>query len=73
MNYKRDVYILMEISFLKEKGRSASSDNSDLFPPNWHLSDDYVLKTEILAEAIKKKIDIMDTDLYNDNMIEGVY
>ncbi len=72
MDYERDIYLMMEINFLKENNRNVKEDNSDLFPANWYLCTNYVLMTEILMEAIKKKIRIIDTTLYQEKMIEGV-
>lgn len=71
MDYKKDLYIMMEINFLKENNRTTQQDNSDLFPTGWDLSDNYQLKTEILLEAINKKIKIIETDKYQ-YMIEKV-
>ena len=71
MDYKKTIYIMMLGNFLKENGRNVEDDNSDLFPFNWYLSDDYKLKAEILYEAIQTKKKIVETEKYQ-LMIEGV-
>ena len=71
MDYKKTIYIMMLGNFLKENGRNIEDDNSDLFPFNWHLSEDYKLKAEILYEAIQAKKKIVETEKYQ-LMIEGV-
>lgn len=71
MDYKRSFYIMMEANYLRELGRNLEDDNSDIFPFNWYLSNDYVLKTEILYEAIKTKKRIVEIEKYQ-LMIEGV-
>lgn len=71
MDYKKTIYIMMLGNFLKENGRNIEDDNSDLFPFNWYLSDDYKLKAEILYEAIQTKKKIVETEKYQ-LMIEGV-
>lgn len=71
MDYKKTIYIMMLGNFLKENGRNVEDDNSDLFPFNWYLSEDYKLKAEILYEAIQTKKKIVETEKYQ-LMIEGV-
>ena len=71
MDYKKTIYIMMLGNFLKENGRNIEDDNSDLFPFNWYLSEDYKLKAEILYEAIQTKKKIVETEKYQ-LMIEGV-
>ena len=71
MQYDKFIYVMMEGNFIKENGRNIEDDNSDLFPFNWYLSDDYKLKTEILYEAIQTKKKIVETEKYQ-LMIEGV-
>ena len=71
MDYKKTIYIMMLGNILKENGRNVEDDNSDLFPFNWYLSDDYKLKAEILYEAIQTKKKIVETEKYQ-LMIEGV-
>ena len=61
----KEMYILMEINYLKENNRSVDDNNIDLFPFDWYKIDNYKLKTEILYEAIKKKVKVIDTDGYN--------
>lgn len=71
MDYKKSLYIMMEANYLKENGRDLDGDNFDLFPFNWYSSDDYVLKTGILYEAIMTKKKIIDTEKYQ-LMLEGI-
>ena len=71
MEYEKFLYVMMEGNFIKENGRNIKEDNSDLFPYNWYLTDNYKLKTEILYEAIQTKKKIVETEKYQ-LMIEGV-
>ena len=71
MDYKKSLYIMMEANYLKEMGRNLNDDNTYLFPSDWYLFNDYVLKTGILYEAINKKKRIVDTEKYK-LMIEGI-
>lgn len=63
MDYK-ELYILMELNYLKENNRTPEQNNDDLFPINWYKIKDYKLKTEIIYEAIKEKVKIEDTKKY---------
>ncbi len=62
----KEIYIMMEINYLKENKRQLEDNNEDLFPLNWYKITDYKLKTEILHDAIKNKVKIKDTKKYND-------
>ena len=59
-----EIYVMMEINYLKENNRSIDDNNDDLFPFDWYRINNYKLKTDILYQAIKKKIKIIDTDGY---------
>lgn len=60
-------YITLDL-FLKENKKDIKEmdNNNDLFPDNWYSIDDYRLKTDILGEAMKKKIPIIETVQYQD-------
>ena len=60
----KDIYVMMEMNYLKENNRSINDNNSDLFPLNWYRFSDYKLKTEILYESIKSKVKIINTKKY---------
>ena len=60
----KELYILMELNYLKENNRKPEQNNDDLFPINWYKIKDYKLKTEIIYEAIKEKVKIEDTKKY---------
>ena len=45
-------------------------DDDDLYPFDWYSTKDYRLKVEIIAEALEKKILVMDTDLYHQAVID---
>ena len=62
----KEIYIMMEINYLKENKIKLEDNNEDLFPLNWYKITDYKLKTEILHDAIKNKIKIKYTKKYND-------
>jgi hypothetical protein len=61
----KEIYIMMEINYLKENKRKLEDNNEDLFPLNWYKITDYKLKTEILHDAIKNKVKIKETKKYN--------
>lgn len=60
----KEIYIMMEINYLKENNRKIEDNNEDLFPLNWYKITNYKLKTEILFEAIKNKTKIEETKKY---------
>ena len=71
---KELVYNLLEIKYLKTFGKNVTlnmEDDHDLYPNGWFLNSDYTVKSKILAEAINKKIKIIDTEAYQE-IIEGV-
>lgn len=70
MNYQEELYLMMEINYLKENNRSLADDNTDLFPTTWYLYDNYQQKAEILLEAINKKVKIVDTQKYKERSID---
>lgn len=60
-------YQLMENAYVCSRGRQVyydSTQNYDLFPIDWFDNDCYEVKTEILKEAIDKKVLIVETDKY---------
>lgn len=68
------IYQIMEIKYVKSMGREMSLEpmaNQDLYPSSWFSDTNYKKKTEILAEAIKMGVLIIDTPKYQEN-IEGV-
>lgn len=62
-----NLYVVAELTYKKKYGNK-----NDLFPIDWYSSKNYKLKTEIIAEAIKKDIKIEDTNLYQTQFIEGI-
>ena len=44
----------------------------ELYPVGWHTNDNYKLKVNIIAEALKKHVLVIDTELYNQSFVEGV-
>ena len=63
------LYVVAEMRYQQEFEKEVEEEN--LFPANWYSSRDYKLKTEIIAEAIKKHITIDKTDLYQKYYVEG--
>ena len=61
-----NLYVIAEIKYKKEH-----SNEEDVFPVDWYSNKNYKLKTEIIAEALKKNIKIDDTELYQKEFIEG--
>lgn len=62
-----NLYVIAELNYKKRH-----NNQKNIFPNNWYSNNNYKLKTEIIAEAIKKNIKIEETDLYINNMIEGI-
>lgn len=62
-----NLYVLAELHYMKEH-----EGEEGIFPADWYSTRNYKLKTEIIAEAVKKKIKVKDTDLYRTKMLEGV-
>ena len=60
----KGIYVMMEINYLKENKRDIKDDNIDLFPNNWYLCQNYILKTNILYEAIKEHKKVEETEGY---------
>ena len=60
-------YHILEVKYVKAMGREVSIDprvNRDLYPSNWFSNENFILKSQILAEAIKKKCLIVETESY---------
>ena len=64
-----NLYIIAELRYKKEH---LNENKESIFPVDWYSSRNYKLKTEIIAEAIKNKTIIENTNLYHDKFIEGV-
>lgn len=62
-----NLYTIAELNYKK-----IHNNQEDIFPSNWYSTRNYKLKTEIIAEAIKKNIMIEETELYQNNMVEGI-
>lgn len=62
----KQVYLIVEINYLKKNNRTVYDENKDLFPFDWYSINDYKLKTEILTEAITNKVKVIDTKKYKD-------
>lgn len=73
MDKDKLVYQMLEIDYIKSRGRELSWDNrnEDLFPGGWYVNNDYKSKANILYEAIRDKKLIVDTSGYQ-NIVEGV-
>ena len=59
------------IAELRYKKEHLSENDESIFPVDWYSSKNYKLKTEIIAEAIKNKTTIENTNLYQNKFIEG--
>ena len=64
-----NLYIIAELRYKKEH---LNENDESIFPVDWYSNRNYKLKTEIIAEAIKNKTIIENTNLYHDKFIEGV-
>ena len=63
-----NLYVLAEIAYKKEH---QDLEENELVPADWYSISNYQVKTEIIAEAIKNKKLISETELYK-NRVEGV-
>ena len=57
----KKLYTITEMTYIKGK-----ENIGNLFPIDWYSSTDYIKKIEILGEAIKKNILIVETDKYKE-------
>ncbi len=63
-----NLYVIAELRYKKEH---LNENDESIFPVDWYSSKNYKLKTEIIAEAIKNKTTIENTNLYQNKFIEG--
>ena len=63
-----NLYVLAEIAYKKEH---QDLEENELFPADWYSISNYQVKTEIIAEALKYKILIAETNLYK-SRVEGI-
>ena len=61
------LYLRVEDAYKKKCGNK-----ENLFPADWYSSKNYILKADIIMEAIQKKVSIEDTELDQTRFIEGV-
>jgi hypothetical protein len=59
LDYK--LYVLAELSYKKEHPEIPEE---DLFPIGWYSTENYKLKNEIIAEALREKILVENTKKY---------
>lgn len=57
----KDLYTL---AVMRYKEENPNIKTEDIFPMDFNISSNYHLKVEIIAEAIQKKILVVDTELY---------
>ena len=62
------LYVLAELAYEQE---NEGKTDEELFPIDWYSISNYQVKTEIIAQAIKNKILISETELYK-SRVEGV-
>ncbi len=62
-----NLYVIAEIRYQKEH-----ENEDNIFPIDWYSSQNYKLKTEIIAEAIKNHTTIEQTNLYNEKFKEKI-
>lgn len=63
-----NIYVLAEIAYKKEH---KDLEEHDLFPSDWYSIQNYQVKTQIIAEALKNKMLVSETNLYK-NRVEGI-
>ena len=64
MSFEEKICIMLECKYLEKNGRTIKDDNDDLLPMVWFNNYDFHLKCEILAEALKKGILVMQTEKF---------
>lgn len=64
---------LYTIAVMRYKEENPNIKDEYLFPMDFNLSSNYHLKVDIIAEAIQKKILVVDTELYKNNFIKNKY
>lgn len=62
----KDLYVIAVLRYKKE---NLNLNYDELFPAGWDSSNNYHLKIEIIAEAIKNQVLIKDTDLYQKSFV----
>lgn len=62
-----NIYAIAELRYKEEH-----INEENIFPVDWYSSKNYKLKTEIIAQAIKNKTTIENTELYQTKFIERV-
>ena len=60
-NLEYNIYVLAELAY---KDEHLDIKEDELYPGKWYEYTDYREKTEIIADAIKRKKLIKDTDMY---------
>ena len=57
----KDLYV---IAVMRYKEENPNIKEEELFPLDWNISNNYHLKTEIIAEAIQNHTLVQNTELY---------
>ena len=60
----KELYV---IAVMRYKEINPDLTDEELFPFDWNLNNNYHLKIEIIAEAIKNGVLIKETDLYKNS------
>ncbi len=66
--YDYELYILAELNYQKMHPGEVN-----IFPIDWYSMNDYKYKSEIIAEALNKHIDIEATELYQNRYENGKF
>lgn len=73
MGQKELQYYRKQLEYIEKMGYSVDDMGYiELFPVGWNLTDNYELQTQILEEATAKQCLIVDTDIYQNTMMERV-
>ena len=59
---------LYTIAVLRYQEENPNLDENNLFPIGWNNNYDYKLKINIIAEAIKNKTTVQNTELYRNSL-----
>ena len=61
------LYLQAELTY---QHKHEDMDPDDLYPFGWYSTNNYRMKIEIIAEALKKEVFVWDTDLYHKAQME---
>ncbi len=70
-NNKKKLFKLYTIAEIAYQKRFSNISDINLFPEGWYTTENYKMKIDILSEALKNNVLIINTQKYQE-IIEGV-